>query len=1262
MRKSSVFFVLVGFCGTLWGQSLGTMTRSAAGPFTWDVANTPFTTATGAKWTNGYSAAFSYYGGGSGYPVLVSSSPNGRIEMYGLSFGSTGNWMFYGDEFAIGAGGIQSASTSSDTMSISNRLVLAASQTWKRVDNRRDLRVFGDLASAPDTVTDLTLDAQNEGGYFVLQGSNSYSGALTLQGLVGLELDYQRARTSKIDATRPVTVNNGARFYLRNGSGYTQEISQLTLNGRFGLHLITENTASPVRLKIASLVRTAPWITLGPDMDGQLILPNEPAGVLSPYICGTTGFATVGADGTVTSTFGTTLDDPAQWTTPNAFVNVNAATVTAPAGMFMTNGMMRFGQTTRLDLNGGTLTLTQGGLLRCNQNTVITNGTIRSSAPDGMLFVQTPKPWNGAPDFTIAANIEDTPEQPVRLVKAGAGNYSLYLSGKNTYSGGTAINEGRIVVTGGGTLGGGDLWIAPNDIALGGSVHRLQFRNSVASTNRVRSIFAPAAGIFKGDASCETTLIVEDTATNLLVEANLGVFSYTLNGPSYVKTAQAANTSVLKFTANHPRVSANLFYLNNSTAEIQFHSGITTPIECNAQLYSDTTSGIFRFCSGTWRMRNVWYSSKTWKGTNIIEGIASLILRENADNCNGDIFLRENGNFTVAQYSLSFVTANAMTGRNYSMTISDNASLVISNGAVKVGGFTGAGATVQQTGGSVSILSASGDLTLKSVASSPVSTYLLAGGSLAIQNQLKGSDGTIPSRFVWTGGELAPWAIYTSMLESNTLVNAGGILSPGGRGMAGYTTINGNYEVTSDAAVLAIDIGNTTSASTWRQSATNAFDNVRFSAGASVKLGGRLEVSLCNGFKPLAMQTFQIIAFNASTTNSLSGSFTNVQDNKVVTTDGQYRFDVTIDTSACTVTLSNAQPNAWSGAAGDYAWSNTNNWFGGVVPSFSTAIAAFTEPAQTERCTLGQAMTIQGLLFDSRSRRYTLTDTFPLTLNTITVAAGQHTLDLPLVFTNQALISVDNVCSNAGLAFGRLAGSGSISNNPRTSVERLLTWAYTPVSAEKLALTPWLSENAQLIYSGYLWNNATTNETWSFAICYDDSAKLKINGVEVYSVGWNTFATSNVVLNPGPNSIELRLGNWSSNVGPLSGFGPVFDPLGRRSVTATSYTQFADAGDGLLLTTDSTRIPLAGSLTLTHTLAAEELVKAGSGTLILSNATVQTVTLLAGRIAFSDLFCIEAGLTRDAGTLDFTTYTSQIKIKKSASVTQQTLTDAIRAG
>jgi T5SS/PEP-CTERM-associated repeat protein/autotransporter-associated beta strand protein len=85
-------------------------------------------------------------------------------------------------------------------------------------------------------------------------------------------------------------------------------------------------------------------------------------------------------------------------------------------------------------------------------------------------------------------------------------------------------------------------------------------------------------------------------------------------------------------------------------------------------------------------------------------------------------------------------------------------------------------------------------------------------------------------------------------------INAGGILAPGDS--PGILTVNGNYNQTS-GGVLNVEIGGAAPGA--------GFDQVAVSGSATV--GGTLNLSLVNGFRPTVGQTFAIITSSSETGN-----------------------------------------------------------------------------------------------------------------------------------------------------------------------------------------------------------------------------------------------------------------------------------------------------------------------------------------------------------------------------------------------------------
>lgn len=1248
MRKI-MFCIAALAAGGSFGESLGTIDRNSdQSGFTWDVANTPFTSSVGALWQNGYTARFSMWGGNKGYPVRVSSTPNGMVEMYGLQI-AAGNWAFYGDPFKIGPGGIQMITTATDAFNATNTLILTASQTWLRTAISANFRVSSDIVADTGVTPDLTLDSAYSGGRFDFQGTATSAGATTLKnGSVLYLYADSKPGTAKMP-TGPLTIEDGGFVYVSGNGVYTQAIDGLTLKGIFGGRMFTVSGDFAFDMKrIARDAVTSPYATLNINRNSKWRL-SEMANTsfLGAWASGEGGWLRVDANGWVQSTYGGAQTDLAKWTDPTAHVNMDAPTVSQLSGLSLTNATLRFGASPALDLRGSRLALAQGGTMVHNYASGLSNGFVRSLAPSGALFTLLHQ------DLTIQAVIEDDEAAgPTTLVKAGRSDRTLSLAGQNTYSGGTYINEGYVKVVTGGKLGSGDVFVIPSYNA-GSYPAYLWFNNSDVSRNVVRNLFCPAAAV-KAAGSGQVDLTVEGWTTNMVFESSAGIFDIDLKGPAKVGTFRCSGGR-MNVHGGNPVLTADLIEVNSATGVMDLDSPLAAPVICNAYIRQGSDSGTIRFSGGTWQMRSGDDgNANNMRGRTEITN-AVLIFNNGGRNMNGDIFIRNGGTvYTRNNSAFRFVNERGTSGRSYGLNIYPGGALIMQFDGLYAGGIDGTAVTVNQFGGFVSTTNHTAGrkiLLNTSAAASAPTTYNLSGGTLLVQDYVASEGASATSVFNFTGGVLATREFRTAGFASRKLLNAGGVVAPGDIGTVGNTVVLGDFETTA-AGALAIDISGTTPATSFKESAFGRHDTVTVSAGSKVVLGGRLDVTLRDGFKPSNGEAFTLLAINAGTGNELGGTFANLMDGKVLTTDGQYVFNVTIDPAAYTVTLSDAQPNVWTGAAGDGNWTTPGNWSGGVAPSGSSTVASLDSISADNQIALGETLALGGLVFDSTAGRYTLSGTDALSLGGLTVLSGQHTLDVPVTLADGAVIQVDTVCPNAGLSFGRLDGDRSAAPNPQTSVETALTWAYTTVSTASLTNTPWLAPVSQLIYSGYIWNNDVTNVTWSFAIKYDDFALLKLNGVQLYDVGWNTFAKTNAVLSPGANSFELRLGNYSSGAGPLDGFGPVYDPQGRLSSSASDYIQFAEAGQGQLFTTTNTRTMLEGQALFTKAVTASNVIKNGAGVVTFAvGADLQQLTLNAGRVSFAGELTIHNGVVRTAGTLDFAASTAVLRLQKVAGIT-----------
>ncbi len=134
-----------------------------------------------------------------------------------------------------------------------------------------------------------------------------------------------------------------------------------------------------------------------------------------------------------------------------------------------------------------------------------------------------------------------------------------------------------------------------------------------------------------------------------------------------------------------------------------------------------------------------------------------------------------------------------------------------------------------------------------------------------------------------------------------------------------------------------------------------------------------------------------------------------------------------------------------------------------------------------------------------------------------------------------------------------------------------------------------------LAYTGYIWNNETTNVTWSFAGGAGTHLHVRVDGTNSfrYIGNWeakNTYMFTMKDVTPGSHKIDIR-GYHIDNLGeeppkanfpsemyssstpsgqklkwPETNFAVGFDPKGRGSLNQKDYIKLIDPGDGSLLT------------------------------------------------------------------------------------------------
>jgi autotransporter-associated beta strand protein len=213
----------------------------------------------------------------------------------------------------------------------------------------------------------------------------------------------------------------------------------------------------------------------------------------------------------------------------------------------------------------------------------------------------------------------------------------------------------------------------------------------------------------------------------------------------------------------------------------------------------------------------------------------------------------------------------------------------------------------------------------------------------------------------------------------------------------------------------------------------------------------------------------------------------------------------------------------------------------------------------------------------------------------------------------------------AGLFEGRILNNSFdlTTPNPQTEIQLSTRYAnmYFANAAASAGIWP---DNTTYIYTGYLWNNATTNETWSFMRVFDDMTRIMLNGINILdNRASGALVSSNAVVRPGANRFELRLGQGGGAVGNNGAgwynMGIGYDRLGRNQLVYANYATLTDPGDGSLLTpyainnqsyrsgmlADASTVKLAADAVLDLGTMAQTLAGvSGSGTISNSTLTV----------------------------------------------------------
>ncbi len=255
--------------------------------------------------------------------------------------------------------------------------------------------------------------------------------------------------------------------------------------------------------------------------------------------------------------------------------------------------------------------------------------------------------------------------------------------------------------------------------------------------------------------------------------------------------------------------------------------------------------------------------------------------------------------------------------------------------------------------------------------------------------------------------------------------------------------------------------------------------------------------------------------------------------------------------------------------------------------------------------------------------------------------SGGGNLGLGALFSSSAPIRIDEgvlqilPSGQAGLYEAPVAGSFNTTDAMSTGIVTRLTTRMANLAYYEPYNTTW-------IYSGFLWNRASTNATWTFAENFDDAVLLKIDGNTLLNDGgWSVPTYSTYTLTPGAHAFEVRFGQGVGGGGIVDGrnasslswwktntFSFGVDYQGRNETNIANYMALTDPGDGSLLSLNA----VTGGLT-NRISATASLDLGAAGVLDLgTNTQSQTLANLSGSGTVSNGALAVTGAITPGGT------------------------------
>ena len=455
-----------------------------------------------------------------GAAVTINSS--GLLDLNGTSHDITTLTMT-GGSVTTGAGTLLLAGTvtgnaNATAATISGNLALGANRIFNIADGAAALDMdISAVVSGAFTVT------KNGTGTMVFSGANTYSGATTVSAGV---LNIQNA-TALGTTAAGTTVSTGAALQIQGNIAVGAEALTLGGNGISNdgaLRNISGSNSWSGNLTLGSastIASDAGTLTLSGTLTnaGFGLTVGGAGNVIENGIVSGTGALTKNGTGTLTL-FG------ANTFTGGATINSGTVQIDSASSLGLTS--------VAAVINSGTLQVTQ---------TFSTSRNFTLGASDSAIAVDASKTWTATGILSGSGG----------LTKNGAG--TLTLAAVNTYSGGSTINDGTVVVNSSASLG-----------AIGGGL------TINAGTLEVSTGFSTTRTITLGNAA--STFQVDPSQTYTVTTAIGGTGSLNKTGTGTMALG-ASNTFTGNTTVSAGTLAANADGALGSTAKVTINTGGT---------------------------------------------------------------------------------------------------------------------------------------------------------------------------------------------------------------------------------------------------------------------------------------------------------------------------------------------------------------------------------------------------------------------------------------------------------------------------------------------------------------------------------------------------------------------------------------------------------------------------------------------------------------------------------------------------------------